>query len=65
MSNWESLIPRPTSRFLRVRCEKCDGEQVVFSHATHVVRCRTCGEVIAEPTGRKARIRGTIVAVLG
>jgi len=65
MSEWENLIPRPTSRFLRVKCLSCESEQVVFSHTSHVVKCRTCGEVIAEPTGGKAKINGSVVAVLG
>ena len=65
MSEWEGLIPRPTSRFLRVRCIGCESEQIVFSHATHQIKCRTCGEVIAEPTGGKAKINGTVTSVLG
>jgi small subunit ribosomal protein S27e len=62
---WENLIPRPSSRFLRVRCRACDGEQIIFSHTTHEILCRTCGEKLAEPTGGKAKINGPILAVLG
>jgi len=65
MSEWESLIPRPTSKFLRVRCLSCESEQIVFSNTSHEVKCRTCGEVLAEPTGGKAKIKGSIIAVLG
>lgn len=65
MSEWENLIPRPSSRFLKVRCRGCDGEQIVFSHTTHVIKCRNCGETLAEPTGGKAKIQGRIIAVLG
>jgi small subunit ribosomal protein S27e len=65
MAEWEHLIPRPTSRFLRVRCISCESEQIIFSHSsTHVV-CQTCGETLAEPTGGKAKIHGAIIAVLG
>jgi small subunit ribosomal protein S27e len=62
---WENLIPRPSSRFLRVRCRTCDGEQIIFSHTTHEILCRTCGEKLAEPTGGKAKINGPVLAVLG
>jgi small subunit ribosomal protein S27e len=62
---WENLIPRPSSRFLRVRCKTCESEQIVFSHTTHIINCRTCGENIAQPTGGKAKINGTVIAVLG
>lgn len=65
MSEWNDLIPRPTSRFLRIKCLNCESEQVVFSNCSHVVKCRTCGEVIAEPTGGKAKINGSVMAVLG
>ena len=64
MSDWEKLIPRPPSRFLRVKCSDCGNEQIVFSHVTNVVRCNVCGEVIAKPTGGKAAVRGEIVAAL-
>ncbi|UCH57819.1 MAG: 30S ribosomal protein S27e [Candidatus Bathyarchaeota archaeon] len=62
---WETLIPRPSSRFLRVRCRTCESEQIIFSHATHTINCRTCSEKLAEPTGGKAKINGVILAILG
>lgn len=65
MSDWEHLIPRPSSRFLRLRCRGCESEQIVFSHTTHRIVCRTCGETLAEPTGGKAEIKGIVIAVLG
>ncbi len=65
MAEWDNLVPRPTSRFVKVRCPSCEGEQVVFSHTTHEVKCRTCGEVVAVPTGGKAEIKGSVTAVLG
>jgi small subunit ribosomal protein S27e len=65
MAEWEHLIPRPTSRFFRVRCISCDSEQIVFSHSTNEVKCQMCGETLAEPTGGKANIHGSVVAVLG
>lgn len=65
MSDWESLIPRPSSRFLKVRCRGCESEQIIFSHTTRQIKCRTCGEVLAEPRGGKAKVNGAIVSVLG
>ena len=62
---WGELIPRPSSAFLRVRCRTCESEQIVFSHTTHIINCRTCGETLAEPTGGKAKINGPVLAVLG
>jgi len=64
MSEWENLIPKPRSKFVRVRCSDCGNEQVVFDHITNVVHCNICGATLANPTGGKAEIKGEIVAVL-
>lgn len=64
MAEWETLIPEPRSRFLRVKCLKCGNEQIVFSHAVNRVGCNVCGAEIAEPSGGKAIIKGEIVTVL-
>ena len=64
MSEWNKLIPKPSSTFLRVRCPKCGNEQLVFSHAVNIVNCNVCSAVLAKPTGGKARLKGDIQAVL-
>ena len=63
MSDWEKLIPRPRSSFVRVKCLKCGNEQVVFSSAVNKVNCNVCGIELAAPSSGKARIKGEIVAV--
>jgi small subunit ribosomal protein S27e len=63
MSDWEKLIPRPRSSFIRVKCLKCGNEQVVFSSAVNKVNCNVCGVILADPSSGKARIKGEIVAV--
>lgn len=63
MSEWEKLIPKPKSKFLRVKCPECGNEQILFSHATTKVKCNVCGTILAEPAGGKARINGEIVAI--
>jgi small subunit ribosomal protein S27e len=64
MSEWNKLIPKPSSSFLRVKCLKCGNEQLVFSNAVNIVTCNVCGEVLAEPAGGKAKIKGDVQAVL-
>ena len=63
MTEWETLIPRPRSSFVRVKCLKCGNEQMVFSSAVNKVVCNVCGTELAEPSGGKAKIKGEIVAV--
>lgn len=64
MSEWEKLLPRPESKFIRVKCSDCGNEQVIFDHATNTVKCNVCGAVLAEPTGGRADVRGDVVASL-
>jgi small subunit ribosomal protein S27e len=63
MSEWEKLIPRPRSSFVRVKCLKCGNEQTIFSSAVNKVNCNVCGTELAEPSGGKAKIKGEIVAI--
>ena len=43
-----------TSKFLKMKCEKCKNEQVIFEKAAIPVKCLVCGELLAKPTGGKA-----------
>jgi small subunit ribosomal protein S27e len=53
----------PTSRFVKVKC-KCGNEQNVFGSASSVVKCAGCDEIVATPTGGKAKIKAKIVKLL-
>lgn len=64
MSEWNKLIPKPRSVFLRVKCLKCNNEQLLFSNTTNVITCNVCGEILAQPTGGRAEINGEVQAVL-
>ncbi len=44
-------------RFVKVRC-KCKNEQVIFDKPSTTVRCLVCGQVLAEPSGSRAQIKG-------
>ena len=52
-----------TSKFLKVKCPsaKCKNEQVIFESPATVVKCLVCGEVMAEPTGGKGKIKSKII----
>lgn len=63
MAEWDELIPKPRSSFIRVKCSKCGNEQIVFGSAVNKVICNVCGAELAEPSGGKAKIKGEIVAV--
>ncbi len=50
------------SKFLKVKCKKCKNEQVVFEKSASPVKCLVCGEVLAEPTGGKSKIKSDNVS---
>ncbi len=54
-------IPLPNSVFQKVSCKECNEENIVYSHASTEVTCKSCGNVIAKPTGAKANIFGKIL----
>lgn len=63
MAEWEALIPRPRSSFVKVKCPKCGNEQVIFGSPVNKVNCNVCGVELAEPSGGKAVIKGEIISV--
>lgn len=58
------MMPKPRSSFLSVQCEKCGEKTTVFSHTTTNINCKSCGELLAERSGSKARIFGKVVEAL-
>ena len=58
------VVRMPKSKFVRVLCKKCKNVQVIFNKPSTVVRCLKCNEILAEPTGGKARIKGKILEEL-
>jgi small subunit ribosomal protein S27e len=51
-------------RFIKVRCQACKNEQIMFEAATSEVKCLICGAVIASPKGGKADLKARLVEVL-
>ena len=51
-------------RFIKVRCQACKNEQIIFEGATTEVKCLICNAVIAKPKGGKAELKARLVEVL-
>lgn len=60
-----NLVTLPKSKFVRVTCRKCKNEQIIFSKIATVVKCLKCGEVLAEPSGGQAIIKGKVLEMFG
>lgn len=55
------VMPEPKSVFQKVSCSECQEENIVYSHVSSEVTCKACGNIIAKPTGSKAKIFGTVL----
>jgi|TARA_B100001971_G_C17931283_1_gene402838 small subunit ribosomal protein S27e len=54
----------PTSKFIKLRCNKCKNEQIVFGKPSSKVKCLVCNAILAEPSGGKGSIKTQILEVL-
>ena len=52
------------SKFIKVRCTKCNNEQIMFGKSSTKVKCLVCGKILAEPLGGKSKIKSRILEVL-
>ena len=50
--------------FIRVRCEDCENEQVLFGKAAGTVDCAVCGSTLATPAGGEAELHGDVLEVV-
>jgi len=55
-------IPKTESRFLRVKCNDCGNEQVLFEKASSRIKCLACDKILAEPTGGKASVKTQVLS---
>lgn len=54
----------PISKFIKVRCQSCKNEQIVFGKVASVVNCLVCNDVLAMPTGGKTKFNARVLEVL-
>ncbi len=47
----------PKSKFVKISCNKCKNQQIVFNKASTTVKCLKCGEVLSESTGGLSDIK--------
>ncbi len=44
------------SELWRVKCSKCNNEQIIYSKIATRVKCINCGAELAQPTGGKGKL---------
>lgn len=48
---------KPKTKFIKVRCNKCKNEQIIFSKISTEVKCLVCETILSETTGGKSKIK--------
>ena len=48
--------PYAKAKFIKVICKDCGAEHVLFSRATHRVKCPECGKIQVVPKGGKCKV---------
>lgn len=49
-------LQRAKAKFLMVKCDDCNSEQVIYNSAAMETKCLSCGKVLAKPSSGKAKI---------
>ena len=57
-------MKEPKSKFIKVRCEKCKNEQIIFEKPSSTVSCLVCSTILSKPTGGKGKISAQVLEVL-
>lgn len=57
-------MPEPDSEFVRVECDDCGNEQVIFNKPSTEVRCLVCGSALARPKGGEGGIEAEVVGTV-
>ena len=52
------------AKFIKTRCAKCKNEQIIFEKSSTNVNCLVCGNIIAEVTGGKAKVKARVLETL-
>jgi len=54
----------PSSSFVKVKCDKCKNEQVIFNKASTKIKCLVCGKQLAESKGGKVKVLAKVIEQL-
>jgi len=60
----DEMPGKKPSEFLRVKCTDCGNEQMVYSHASTIVKCQVCSKTLAVPRGGKAEVKATVLGTV-
>ena len=62
--SYDNLIPRPKTKFLRVKCPGCGKEQIIFSAASTKVCCLACNTEFGKTGASKVKLNAKVIREL-
>jgi len=65
MVEQDSRVPKPKTKFMKVKCAGCGNEQIIFSNASNDVKCLGCNNILAESMGGRVKLKSKVVKELG
>ena len=65
MKVMNDMVPRPRTKFYRVKCGACGSEQTIFSAPATKVKCLACNSVLAEPGASNAVLKTKVLKEFG
>ncbi len=54
----------PISKFIKIKCQDCGNEQIVFNKPATAIECLVCGKTLIKPKGGFGDIKGEILEEL-
>lgn len=57
----KELIPKPKTKFIRVKCNGCGNEQIIFSAAASDVKCTVCNQLLAKSGASTIYLKAKVV----
>ncbi len=57
-------VPSPKTRFLKVKCNGCGNEQVVFNAPATKVHCLACNKELILPAASKGIVKAKVLKVI-
>ncbi|MCH7567890.1 MAG: 30S ribosomal protein S27e [Nanoarchaeota archaeon] len=58
------MIKTIESKFIKIKCPRCNYLQITFGKASIRVKCRSCNKLLIKPRGGKAKIKAQIKRVI-
>lgn len=64
MKKQNIMIPKPRSNFIKIECENCQNNVILYTYSTRAIECKSCNAQLVANTGGQARISGKILETL-